>query len=60
LVGCGGAGWSGIEDNINDNAKRMKDSIAGFPDSSAKSEWLTYIEDGRNENLRRLKDLTTL
>jgi len=27
-----------IEDNIKDNAKRMKDSIAGFPDSSAKSE----------------------
>jgi ribosomal protein S17E len=46
-----------LEDNINDNAKRMKDSIAGFPESSTKSEWLMYIENGRKENLRRLHEL---
>jgi hypothetical protein len=31
-----------------------------FPDSERKTEWLTWIEDGRKENLRRFKELTTL
>jgi len=49
-----------LEDNINDNANRIKDSIVGFPDFWAKSDWLTYVKDGGMENPRRLKDLATL
>jgi hypothetical protein len=49
-----------VEDTINDNARRMKESLDLFPDSERKTEWLTWIEDGRKENLRRFKELTTL
>ncbi len=48
------------EDTINGNAKRMKDCIEPFPESERKTVWLTWIEDGRKENLRRWKEFTTL
>jgi hypothetical protein len=38
----------------------MKESIDLFPDSERKTEWLTWIEDGRKENLRRFKELSRL
>lgn len=40
-----------LEDNINDNAKRMKDYVAPFPDGSAKSEMMTHKE-GSPEKFR--------
>ncbi len=32
-----------VSDNINDNAKRMKDSVEPFPDCSTKSEMSPHI-----------------
>jgi hypothetical protein len=49
-----------VEDTINDNARRMKESLDLFPDSERKTEWQEWIEDGRKENLRRFKKLNTL
>jgi hypothetical protein len=49
-----------LEDNINDNAKRMKDSVATFPDGSAKSEMMTCVETTRKDLLKRLDDISTL
>jgi len=49
-----------LEDNINDNAKRMKDSVAPFPDGSAKSEMMTIIENTRKDLLKKLDDVATL
>jgi hypothetical protein len=45
---------------VEDAAKQMKDSIAPFPDSSAKSEFLNHIEKAKKENLRMLDELTKL
>jgi hypothetical protein len=49
-----------VRDNINDNAKRMKDSVEPFPDCSAKSEMMTLIESTRNDLLKKLDEVTTL
>jgi hypothetical protein len=49
-----------LEDNINDNAKRMKDSVAPFPDGSAKSEMMTIIENTRKDLLKSLDDITII
>jgi hypothetical protein len=48
------------EDIIDSNAKRMTECIEPFPESERKSQWLTWIEDGKKENLRRWKEFTTL
>ena len=44
-----------LEDNINDNAKRMKDYVVPFPDGSAKSEMMTIIENTRKEFPEKIK-----
>ena len=48
-----------LEDNINDNAKRMKHYVAPFPDGSAKSEMMTIIENTRKD-LKSLDDITII
>ena len=49
-----------VRDNINDNAKRMKDSVEPFPDCSAKSGMMALIENTRKDLLKKLDDITTL
>jgi hypothetical protein len=49
-----------VSDNINDKAKRMKDSVEPFPDCPAKSEMMTLIENTRKDLLKKLDDITTL
>jgi hypothetical protein len=48
-----------LEDNINDNARRLKDSVTPFPDGSAKSEMMTIIENTRKD-LKSLGDITII
>jgi len=49
-----------LEDNINDNAKRMKDYVVPFPDGSAKSEIMTIIENTRKDLLKSLDDINII
>ncbi|MGA9152850.1 MAG: hypothetical protein WBZ36_19915 [Candidatus Nitrosopolaris sp.] len=46
-----------MKQRFEDAAKQMKESIAAFPDSSAKRQFLGYIETAKNENLRLLDEL---
>jgi hypothetical protein len=43
-----------VRDNINDNAKRMKDSVEPFPHCSTKSEMMTHRKhnEGSLEKVR--------
>lgn len=49
-----------LEDNINDNAKRMKDYVIPFPDGSAKSEMMTIIENTREDLLKSLDEINII
>lgn len=48
-----------VMDNINDNAKRMKAYVEPFPESLAKNEMMTLIENTRKDLLKKLDDITT-
>ncbi len=43
-----------VRDNINDNAKRMKDSVESFPHCSTKGEMMTHRKhkEGSPERVR--------
>jgi hypothetical protein len=46
-----------ITETINENAKKMKDSLRPVPDIPAKREFLDHIQKARKENLERIKKL---
>jgi hypothetical protein len=48
-----------LKKKMNNKAKQMKNKIAQFPDSQAKSDLLRLLENARRENLRILNELTS-